>query len=372
MSIIIKELSSRKDLRKFIYLPEKIHKNHKNWLHPLYSDEWIFFDKKKNKAFNYSDTILALAYKDGKLVGRVMGIINKRYNEMHNEKNGRFGFLECYEDKEVFNSLLKFVEDWAKSKGMNKLIGPMGFSDDEPQGFLIEGYEEFTVMITNHSFPFMIDYIEANKYVKRIDLVQYRVDLTVPIPPIFEKVAERIYSKGFKLIEFKNRKEIRPWIHPVLQLTNDTYGHIYGYVPFEGEEMDDFANRYLPILDPEFLKIMINAEGELVGYAVGIPNLTKGISKAKGRLWPFGFIHVLLSMKKSKQIDMLLGAVKENYRGRGIDNAMGSAIIKSANKRKMTRMDSHHVMELNTPMRAGYEKLASKIYKRYRIFERDL
>ncbi|HAF28004.1 MAG TPA: hypothetical protein DCG75_03055 [Bacteroidales bacterium] len=368
----IAEVKSKADLKKFIYLPEKIHKDHKNWLYPIYSDEWILFDPKKNKAFNYCDTILAIAKKGGKVVGRIMGIINHRYNEINNEDFGRFCFMETYDDPEVFHELVCFVENWAREKGMKKLIGPFGFSDEDPQGFLVEGFDQPTVMVTNCSLPYMAQMIEEEGYFKKMDFVQYKIDTPKEVPPIYERIAQRPKKNGFKVIEFTKRKQLKPFIRPVLGLTNDTYTEIFGYVPFSEEEMDDFAKRYLPILDPAFIKVIVDSKSEVVAYVIGMPNISDGIRKAKGRLFPFGFIHILRSMKKSNQLDLLLGAVKDELRNIGLDTMMAKAMLKSANERGLKFIDSHVVMETNTKMRAEVEKLGGKIYKRYRVFQKAL
>jgi len=370
--IEIVEVKNKADLKKFIYLPEKIHKNHKNWLYPLYSDEWIFFDPRKNKAFNYCDTVLALAKKEGKVIGRIMGIINHRYNEINNENNGRFCFMETWDDKAVFHELISFVERWAKNKGMEKLIGPFGFSDEDPQGFLVEGFDQPTVMITNCSLPYMAQMIENEGFLKKMDFVQYKINTPSEIPPIYERIAQRPKKNGFKLVEFTKRKQLKPFIRPVLGLTNDTYTEIFGYVPFSDEEMDDFAKRYLPILDPKFIKVIVDTNSQVVAYVIGMPNISEGIRKAKGRLFPFGFIKILRSMKKSNQLDLLLGAVKDELRNIGLDTMLAIAMLKSANERGLELIDSHVIMETNTKTRAEVEKLGGKIYKRYRIFQKDL
>ena len=370
--IEITEVKTKEDLKKFIYLPEKIHKNHKNWLYPLYSDDFILFDPKKNKAFNYCDTILALAKKDGKVVGRIMGIINHRYNEINKEDFGRFCFMETYDDKEVFHALISYVEKWAKNKGMQKLVGPFGFSDEDPQGFLVEGFDEPTVMITNCSFPYMAQMIEEEGFSKKMDFVQYKVNTPDKVPELYERASQRPERNGFKIIEFSKRKQLKPFIRPVLGLTNDTYTDIFGYVPFSEEEMDDFAKRYIPILDPEFIKVVVDSNSNVVAYVIGMPNISEGIRKAKGRLFPFGFIKILRSMKKSNQLDLLLGAVKPELRNLGLDTMLAKSMLNSDKKRGLEFIDSHVVMEINTKMRAEVEKLGGKVYKRYRIFQKEL
>ncbi|MEE4197230.1 MAG: hypothetical protein V2I54_06270 [Bacteroidales bacterium] len=368
----IVHVTNKKDLRQFIYLPEKIHRNHKNWIYPLYSDEWILFDPQKNRAFDYCDTVLLLAKKQGKIVGRIMGIINWKYNEIHGVKNGRFCFMETWDDPEVFHALVSYIERWARAKGMTKVIGPFGFSDKDPQGFLIEGFNEPTVMVTNCSYPYMVKHIENEGYSKNLDLVQYTIDIPDEIPLHYERIAQRPIKNGYQLIEFTKRRQLKNYIRPILRLTNEAYTEIFGFVPFSEEEMDEFAKRYLLILDPAFIKVINDSKDEVVAYIVGIPNLSKGLKKAKGKLFPFGFLQIFLSMKQTQQLDLFLGAIKKELRNTGLDTILAKAMLHSAKVRRMETMDSHVVMESNTRMRAEVERLGGQIYKRYRVFQKDL
>lgn len=374
MPVDTREVLSRRDLRTFIYLPEKVHAGHANWVHPIYMDDWKYFDKKKNKAFVYCDTILLLAWKDGRPVGRIMGIINHRFNEHRGERTARFGYFEVIEDREAFTALLRAVEDWARARGMTKIVGPYGFSDQDPEGFLVEGFEHRATIATYYNFEWMPRWLEENGYAKDCDWFVYKIDVPKEPPELYKKIYERQLRRGtFKIVEFRKRKEIKPWIRPILGLMNECYmaGNIYGFAPLEEEEMDDLAKRYLPVLDPRFLKA-VTKDGEVVAFIIAMPDMTEGIRKARGRLLPFGFIHVLRAAKKTKQLDLLLGAIKEKYRGQGLDGLMGVKIILSAIEAGMEMMDTHHEMEANVKVRSEMERLGGVIYKKYRAFYRML
>jgi hypothetical protein len=374
MNVTITEVKSRKDLKKFIYLPEKIHADHKNWVHPIYMDEWTYFDAKKNKAFSYSDTILLLAYRGDEIVGRIMGIINKRYNEYKEVKTARFGYLETWEDEEIVGALLQAVEDWASKKGMTNIIGPYGFTDQDPEGFLIEGFENRATIATYYNFEWMPRMIENLGYKKDVDYFVYKLDVPKELPEFYKKIYERVKRKGnFEIVELRKRRQIKPWIIPVLDLMNECYigSNIYGYTPLDNQEMLDLAKRYLPVLDPRFVKV-VTEEGEIVAFIVGIPDMTEGIKKARGRLLPFGFLKILRAAKKTKQLDLLLGAIKESYRGRGLDVLMGVAMIMSAQAAGFEVMDTHHELESNVLVRSEMEKMGGKLYKKYRVYKKAL
>lgn len=371
--INLTEVKNKKDLKHFIRLPFEIHKQHKEWVPPLLSDEWTLFDKDKNHSFEFCDTIMLLAEKDGKVVGRIMGIINHMYNKAHGEKAVRFCFMECFDDTCVFDDLLSAVEEWGRVKGMDKMVGPLGFSDKDPQGFLIEGFEDpVSVMITNCSLPYMVSHMERNGYQKKIDLFQYRLERPREIPEVYLKIAERVKSRGFEIIPLKKSKQVKPWVGPVFDLINETYTEIYGFAPLTERESREFADRFLPLLDAEYIKLIKNADEDLVGFVVAMPDIGPGIKKAKGRIFPFGFIHILRSMRQSKQLNLLLGCVKNSIQNTGLDALLAVELFKSTEKNNLTVIDSHLVMEENVKMRATFERLGGICYKKYRIFEKDL
>jgi GNAT superfamily N-acetyltransferase len=374
MSIETREVKTRRDLKAFIYLPEKIHAHHGNWVHPIYFDEWKYFDPRKNKAFGYCQTVMLLAFRGNKVVGRGMGIINSRYNEYRKENIARFGYLETWEDKDVVHALLSRIEEWAHGLGMTRIVGPYGFSDQDPEGFLIEGFENRATIATYYNFEWMPRLVENEGYTKDIDYFVYKVSVPRELPEFYKKIIERAEKKGtLKVIEFKKRKEIKPWIRPVLGLMNECYtgGEIYGFAPLDEKEMDNLAKRYLPILDPRFVKV-VTKDGEIGAFIVAIPDMTEGIQKARGRILPFGFIKILRAARKTKQLDLLLGAVKEPYRGMGLDVLMGSKTIISAQEAGYEFMDSHHEMESNVKVRAEMERMGGKVYKRFRVFQKKL
>lgn len=370
--IVIKEVLTRKQVREFIFLPEKVHKNEPDWLPPIYMDERELYNKKKNKSYKYADALLLLAYRDNKPAGRIMGIVNNRYNQIHNEQHGRFCFMECYNDKEVFHALLSKIEKWTRQKGMVKLVGPLGFSDKDPQGFQTEGFEYPLFMTAANNSKYMPELIEAEGYTKKIDLVNYLGKLPEELPLVYEKVLSRVANNSeYKIIEFQSKKELKPYIIGVLELMNETFMEIYGFVPLNDNEKNDFAARYLPILDPKFIKV-IETNGKLVGFAIGMPDVSPGIKAAKGRLLPFGIFKILRESKRSKKLLMMLGGVNKDYRGKGLDVLMGVKILQSAIKHKMELVDSHLVLEDNVKMRGEYERVGCKIIKKYRIYQKDL
>lgn len=374
MSIIIREVKGWYDRTRFINLPKKIHKKHKNWVPPIYMDDRQFFNPKRNELFNHSDTILLIALKENKTIGRIMGIINHEYNKEHNVKEGRFCFIETYNDREVAIGLIKYVEDWARDRGMDTMVGPLGFSEKDPQGLLIEGFDNPIVIATNCSFPYMIDLVESAGYSKKVDLVNYRLDIPQDIPEFYQKIYERARNnnKGTHMVHFTTRKQIKPYIRPVFKLVNETYKNIYGFTPLTEKEMDEFANRYLMILDPKFIKVVETNEKEIIAFIVSMPDISEGIRKCKGRLLPFGIFQLFKEQKRTKQLDLLLGAIKPEYQNSGIDVMLGVSLMNEAKMAGKTVIDSHLILETNTKMRAEVEKMGGIIYKKFRIYQKPI
>jgi hypothetical protein len=372
MDIKIIEITSRKLLRTFIHLPSKLHNKETNWMPTLYADDWNFFNPKKNHQFDSCDTIMAIALLDGKPVGRIMGIIHKTYNKLRNENNARFGYFDCIDNQEVTHALFEFIQNWAKSKQITLLVGPYGFSDKDIQGLQIEGFEHLPLIDSACNPPYLVKLIENEGFVKEVDCMTYKFPVNLALPELYYRIQQRSnYSNNAQLVEFTSRKQLKPYIEPVLQLVNRTYDHLYGFVPMTETEIHELAARYLPIIDPRFVKV-IEKEGEVIAFIIAIPNLTKGIQKSRGYLFPIGIFQILLASKKSKQLDLMLGAVRRDYQGTGIEVVMGISLIESARKADFKDIEAHLILENNYKMRAEIERLKIPVHKRFRVFRKEL
>lgn len=374
MSIEIRDVVSKKDMKTFLLLPEKLNAGRPNWVHPILMDDRKYFSSKKNKAFEYCDAILLLAFREGRAAGRIMGIVNKRFNEHRGVKIARFGFVESVDDRAVYAALIGRIEAWAKAKGMDRIIGPYGFSDQDPEGFLIEGFENRATIATFYNQEWMPAATEALGYVKDADYFVYKLEVPKEMPELYKKIYERIMKRGsFRLLEFRKRKELKPWIVPIFSLMNECYmaSNIYGYAPLSEKEMEDLAGRYLPVVDPRFVKVVLK-DDEPAAFIIAMPDMTVGIRKCRGRLFPFGFLHVLRAAKRTKQLDLLLGAIKEKYRGFGLDALMGFKTLEAAWEAGYEIMDTHHELEVNVRVRAEMERMGGVVYKKFRVYTKNL
>jgi len=372
-TINLQEVADRRALRRYIHLPQTLYRDHANWVPPIYVDEWKFHDPKKNPALGYSETVRLLAYADGKPVGRIMGIINSRYNAQHDEATARFFNLDCVNDPAISHRLLGFVQEWAQKRKMNRVIGPFGFSDKDPQGLQIEGLEHLPVIATPTNPAYLPPLVEREGYSKHLDCVSYQLPVSERLVPLHEKILRRVMrNHKLRVLEFATKKQLKPYIVPVFQLMNETYSSIFGFTPMSESEMQALARQYMPVLDPDFVKLIENSDGQLVGFFVALPDMSRGIQKAKGKLWPFGFLYMLAAARRSRQLDLVLGAVKQDYRGIGVHTLLGEALFASARKRGFKWMDTHLVLETNKLMRAEYETAGGELYKRYRIYQKQI
>jgi len=368
----IQEVLSKSDLKEFIYLPQKLHKNHLNWVPPIYKDEWDYFNPKKNRAFSYCDTIIIIARHDGKTVGRLMGIINHRYNDEKKENTARFSLFDCINDREVSDRLLSYVEKWATDKGMTKIIGPFGMCYHDPIGFMTEGFNERPSLTANYNFEYLISFVQSKGYSCEADLVVYKIDISKELPPAYARIQNKAsQNPKLRILNITTRKELHKYIHPVLKLMNESFTEIYGYSQLDENEMLDLANHFIPLLDPKLVAV-VTYEEEVAGFMITIPSINEGIIAARGHIFPLGFLKILKASKNATQLDLLIGGIKARYRGMGIDVLIAAHIIHIAKKAGFKSIDSHLELESNWKMRAENEKLGGTVYKKYRIFRKNL
>lgn len=371
-AVFVTPVAGPTDLETFVRLPEQLHREHAGWVPPLRADERRLFNPRRNLAYRYCDAALWLARRNGNVVGRVAAIVNRRHNEITGEKTVRFSHLECIEDFTVAEALLDEVERWAAPRGMDRVVGPFGFTDLDPEGFIVEGFDEETSIATYHNFPYLVRFLCRLGYGKHVDYLVYKVPVPAATPPLYEKILERVRRKGvLRLLEFTRRRQLKPLIVPVLDLLNETYVEITGYSPLDRSELDDLAKRWIPALDPRFVKVVDSPDG-VVGFVIGIPCMNDGFRRAGGRLFPLGWWWVLKAAREATRLDLLLGGIKESYRGRGVDALMGTAMMRSARAAGFTWFDSHHELENNTRIQAEMARMGGVAYKRYRVFEKAI
>lgn len=373
MSLVVKKVSSARDLATFIEVPYRLFGSRREWIPPLRLMQKNFLQPRHNRFLADSETACYIASRNGRAAGRIMGIINRRLEEVEKEKQARFCNFDVGDDQEAAFGLLAAVEEWARSYGLAKLVGPLGFSNQDPQGFIVEGFRERPSVNTVHNFEYMPVLMEKAGYAKEVDYVTYKIPLPERAPEIYYKLAPRVLARNkVRLLEFKSKVQAKPYLPRMLRFMNDSYRDIYGFVPLDEQEIRNSARRYFQIINPEFLKVVTDGDGEMVAFVIGIRDLSAGLQAAAGRLFPLGFLRLKAGQRKAKRLDLLLGAVKENYRGRGLDVLMALAMLKSAQEAGIEYMDSHHELESNTLVQAEMQRMGGSIYKRHRVYRKEL
>lgn len=373
MAVEIHRIHMSGSRKLFMNLPFRLHRNHPFWVPPLRSFERQYVNPKKNPHLAYSRIIRYLAVDGSKPVGRIMGIINERGNEYWKTRQARFCKFESVDDASVTRELLGAVERWAGEQGMREVVGPLGFSNQDPQGFLIDGFQERPSIGTICNFRYIPPLVEAAGYQKEVDYVTYKIPVPREIPATLQKIAERVEKRmSVRLVEYGTRKEALAALPECLRFMNQTYADIHGFIPLSEEIIGRTVRRYGHIIDPRFLKVVLNDRGEIAGFFFGVRDITEGFRRAGGRIFPLGYFQIILGQKRAGRLDLLLGAVREDYRGRGLDTLLGISMVRSARELGMTYADSHHELESNRLMRAEMEKVGGVVYKRHRVYRKSI
>jgi hypothetical protein len=301
-----------------------------------------------------------------------MGIISHKHNELFKLKNARFSYIDCFNDPEVSHSLLSDIENWARQKGMTKIIGPYGFTDRDIQGLLIKGFEYEPVIDSATNPEYLPELVAKEGYEKELDCVIHRYPINGDLPEVFQKIYDRVVTKkDFQFIEFTKHSEMKKYIVPVLRAVNESFGDIYGFMPMDEKEMLELAKRYLPILDHRYVKLVCKGD-RVVAFLVSMPNPYIGIQKSHGRLLPFGFFHILKALNKAKTINTMLGGITPDCQKQGLDVFLFITTLNSAKKAGLTSIDTHVVMEENKDMMAETKRYGSFEIKRFRVYQKQL
>lgn len=365
------EVTDKKLLKEYIHFPYRLYKSYPNYVPQLLSDEWELHNPKKNLSLQQDKTIKAIITENGKTVGRIMGIIPKQFNEGLEIKHCRFFHFDCENRLDVAQMMIDFVENWGRKNGMHQLTGPFGFSEKDPQGLQIEGFDNLPVVAAPCNPPYLSDLLVKLGFEKEADCVSYSVPVPDEVPAVYKAIAARtLKNKNLHVAKIKSRWALKKYIYPVLELVNESFRNIYGFNAMSHQEMKNLAFKFLLFLDPRFSVIVLDRQNRPVGFIVGIPDISRGLQKAYGKLFPFGIFHIMNAAKKSNQLDMLLGAVHPDYQSQGITAIFAVEFLAAAKKYGMKTLDSHLNLESNVMMNREMIRFNGHIYKRFRIFRR--
>ena len=372
MAITVKKVTTKKELKDFIRFNYELYKDNRDSVPDLYDDMLNTFSKKKNAAFEFCEADYFLAYKDGKLVGRIAGIINKRANETWGKKDVRFGWIDFIDDIEVSKILLETVEKWGRERGMTHIQGPLGFTDFDAEGMLVEGYDQLSTMATIYNYPYYPEHMEKLGYEKDADWVEYKIYIPDGIPEKHQRISDLIQRKySLKIKKYTSSKAIaKEYGQAIFELMNEAYSPLYGFSPLSQGQIKQYIKMYLPIVDLRMLTLITDANDALVGVGISMPSLSVALQKAKGRILPFGWYHLLkaLFVKRAKVLDLLLVAIKPEYQNKGVNALLFSDLIPVYQKLGFKYAESNPELEMNGKVQAQWEYFDTELHKRRRAF----
>ncbi len=317
--IRIKEATTKKEMEQFILFPYELYKDDKNWVPPLIFDEKNTYNRKKNPSFEFCEAAFFLAFKGDKVVGRTLGIINHKANKRWNNKLTRFGSIAFVDDEEVSKALLDKVEQWGKEKGMEGIHGPLGFTDLDTEGMLVEGFENLPAITSAYNYPYFPKHMEKHGFEKSVDWLQYKFTANQPIPEKVGRINQLIKDRyKIKVKIPKNRKEIKKYIPGFFDALNISFRNLYGYTELNEKQKEYYRKAYFGFLVPELLTFLLDENDKVVGFGICLPSLSKAFQKAKGKLFPFGFIHILKALRNYDTIDLYFNGVIPEWQKKGI------------------------------------------------------
>ena len=374
--IEVKKISpTKKNLRKFTQFQIDLYRANDYYVPPLVSDDVKTLDPKKNPAFDFCEAQCFMAYEGGRPVGRVAAIINNAVNERSGEKSVRFGFLDFEDNPEVSAALMKEVEQWGKERGMTRVIGPLGFTDLDHEGMLIEGFDELSTMATIYNYPYYPEHIERLGYAKDSDWKEFVMDVPDGIPEKMNRVADIVKKRtGLKVKKYTSRKKIKEeYGRALFELVNEAYDQLYEYSPLTDRQIEYYINQYLDLLDLDLVTIIVDEEEKLVGVGISMPSMSRALQKAKGKLFPFGWIPLLKGLKgKNDRVDLLLVAVKPEYQSKGVNALLFQDLIPYYIKRGFKWAESNPEMETNAKVQSQWDYFTHRQHRRRRSYVKNI
>ncbi len=374
--IEIRQIStSRSDLKKFTHFHIDLYKDNPYFVPPLVVDDIDTLSPSKNPAFDFCEADYFMAYRDGRPVGRIAAIINHQVNEASGQKAARFGFVDFIDDEEVSAALLAKVEDWARQKGMDKVIGPLSFTDLDKEGCLVEGFDQLSTMATIYNYPYYPQHFEKHGYVKESDWVEYLIAIPDGIPEKHLRIAEIVKKKfGLKVLKFTSRRKIKEEYGKALfHLINDAYKDLYQFSRLTDRQIDKYIDDYLGLLDLDLVTIITDADDRIVGVGISMPSMSRALQKSRGRFLPMGWWHLLKGLKgKNDRVDLLLVAVRPEYQAKGVSALLFVDLIPQYIRKGFKWAESNPELEGNSKVQNQWEAFNPTLHKRRRSYVKHL
>ena len=376
MAIEIRKIDTKSGLRKFVKWGIKLYDGNDCFVPPLVWDEVNTLDPKNNPAFDFCESVYFMAYDDsGKPVGRIAGIINRVVNEKTGKNTVRFGWVDFVDDPEVSEALFRAVEVWGRSKGMDEIVGPLGFTDMDPEGMLVEGFDQEGTMATIYNYPYYPKHLEALGFEKEADWVEFRVKIPEGIPERHQRIGD-IIKRKYELSTPKYtsaKKLVKDYGQEIFKLINEAYSQLYGYSPLTPRQINYYISMYIPVLRLDNISLIVDNDKQLIGVGIAMPSMSKALIKSRGRLFPFGWIPLLKALRgQNDVVDLLLVAVKPEYQSKGVNSLLFTDLIPCFIKNGYKYAESNPELELNQKVQSQWSYFETRQHKRRRAYRKPL
>lgn len=376
MAVQIKTVITKSDFKTFARFANKLYKGSKYYVPSMPMDDLETFDRNKNAAFEFSEAEFYLAYKDGKPVGRVAAIVNNKANQTWNVKQVRFGWFDFIDDLEVSKALLDAVIAFGKSKGMNQIAGPLGFTDFDPEGMLVDGFDRICTMALFHNHPYYPEHMKKHGYVKETGWLEYRLTIPAEVPERLKKLSQVVLERyNLKLVK-KTKAQVKRenYGQKIFELINQTYCGLYGFSLLSPKQIDQFVDTYLSVINMNLLAFIENQEGELIGAAITMPSIAKALQKCNGEILPFGWWHLLKAMywKPTDTLELLLIGVRPDYQNKAINSVLCVDIMENCHKMGFKYAETNANLEDNTKIQSMWASFEKEQHKKRWIFAKEI
>ena len=354
-------------LKQFVHFGIDLYKGNEYYVPALVIDEIDTLNPAKNPAFDFCESRYFMAFRDGKPVGRIAAIINRQVNERSGKKTVRFGFVDFIDDDEVVDALFDAVKDWGRQKGLDTLVGPLGFTDMDNEGMLTDGFDQLGTMATIYNYPYYNTQMKRMGFEVDASWVEFKVMMPEGIPDKHQRICDIVRRKyGVRNVHFKSKKElVAKYGRALFELINKTYDQLYGYSPLTPKQIDHYIKMYVPIVRLENLSVIVDSDDHLVGLGLAMPSLSKALIKSRGRLFPTGWYHLLKALKAQNDIvDLLLVAVEPEYQSKGVNSLLFTDLIPSFIKQGYKCAETNPELETNQRVQSQWQYFDTTLHKR--------
>lgn len=374
MSIHIKEVKTKNDLKKWVEFPNKLYKDTPEFVPFLTVDEMDTFSKEKNPAYDYCETKLLLAYKDGEIAGRIAGLINNAANEKWNTENIRFTRFDFVDDFAVSKSLFDEIVKWGKEKGLSKIVGPIGFHDLDHEGMLVEGFNEVNLSITFYNHPYYVEHMAKLGLDKEVDWVEYQLKVPTEVNPKLTKISQFLQKRyGYKLIEYQDRKTLMQDAYEAFKVIDVSFSNLYGTVPLTDKVINKLIKDYVPIINLKYLCSVKDKENKIIGFAILVPSIAKALKKSNGKLFPFGMFRLLKALKgKNDILEMYFIGISPEFQKQGVPAMIMEHILKVCIENSVKICETGPELELNESVQSLWDGFDVRRHKRRRCFQKSI